>query len=160
MLVVADSSPLIALLQIEHLDVLPKLFGQVLIPPIVAAELTGTKRPEIVKRFFVEPPSWLLVRQPTAVEPIPKLDPGETEAISLALELKADLLLVDERQAHRYAISRSIRTTGTVGILEVAASEKLLDLNKAFDRLKKIDFWIDEAFLDERLRFYHARTGR
>jgi predicted nucleic acid-binding protein len=52
MLVVADSSPLIVLINIEHIDILPRLFGKVVIPPEVSTELTLSNRPEPVRAFI------------------------------------------------------------------------------------------------------------
>ena len=63
MLVVADSSPIIVLVLIGHVGVLPKLFGQVVIPPEVSAELLHPKRPQTVRDFMTDPPAWLLERR-------------------------------------------------------------------------------------------------
>lgn len=90
MLVVGDSSPLIVLVNIGHVDVLPKLFGQVFVPPAVTNELAFSSRPQAVRDFGAVPPAWLHVQRATAIQPIPELHPGETEALSLALELHAD----------------------------------------------------------------------
>src|SRR6478752_105691 len=96
MLVIADASPLVGLVKIGHVDVLAALFGEVIIPPQVAAELASPKRPAEVRAFMASPPPWLSVRAPSRLEAIDDLDPGELEAISLAKELGADLLLIDE----------------------------------------------------------------
>lgn len=80
------------------------------------------------------------------------LHPGELAAISLAQELKADLLLIDESRGRQAAADRQIPFTGTIGVLELAADEKLLDLRDAFERVKKTDFWISHELLEERLK--------
>jgi predicted nucleic acid-binding protein len=85
------------------------------------------------------------------------LHPGEVAAISLALELHADLLLIDEVLGRKAAAARSIRFTGTIGILELAADKGLIDLKEAFERVKKTDFWISHELLDTRLRLYLDR---
>ena len=157
MLVVADSSPLLVLINTEYIDILPKSFGQVVIPPEVSAELEQVKRPQPVRTFISSPPPWLIQRIPSVVEPIPMLHPGEVAAISLALELHADLLLIDEVLGRKAAAARSIRFTGTIGILEQAADKGLLDLKDAFERIKKTDFWISHELLDTRLRLYQER---
>jgi predicted nucleic acid-binding protein len=159
MLVVADSSPLIVLVQIGHIEVLPKLFGQIVIPPAVAAELRSSHRSERVREYFAIGPAWLGIRQPVSVLPIPELHVGEAEALSLAVELHADVLLVDERRAYREAVARHLNAIGTIRVLERAAEEKLLDLKDAFDRVKASDFWISQDLLDERLRI-HLSSGR
>jgi predicted nucleic acid-binding protein len=156
MVVVADSSPIIVLINIGHIGVLPTMFGEVAIPPEVSAELHSVDRPSAVRNFAAQPPAWLVERAPSRIEPIPALHAGELAAISLALELKAELLLIDELSGREAAAARKIPLTGTVGILELAAEKGLLDLQDAFDRLKQTDFWISHELLDQRLRLYLA----
>jgi predicted nucleic acid-binding protein len=156
MLVVADSSPMIVLIIIGHIDVLPKLFRQVIIPPEVSAELLHSNRPQNVRDFMSSRPAWLLERVPAAIESIPSLHAGELAAISLAQELKAELLLIDEVLGRKAAAERLIPFTGTIGVLELAADEGLLDLKDAFARVKNTDFWISNKLLDERLKLYLA----
>lgn len=132
MLVVADTSPFIGLLKIGHVDVLPRLFGSVVIPPQVAAELANAKRPAEVLAFMASPPAWLMVRAPTTLEQIPEIDEGERAAICLARELKADILLIDERTGREAAIARNIRTLRTTALLLNAAKAGVLtDLRTA-----------------------------
>jgi predicted nucleic acid-binding protein len=157
MLVVADSSPLIVLTNIGHLDILPKLFDQVLIPPETASELAQSNRPIAVRGFIRSAPSWLSIKSPAKIHPIPSLQAGETAAIYLAQELRADLLLIDETRGRKAALDRNIPITGTIGVLERAADSQLLDLKDAFDRVKQTDFWISHELLDERLRLHQQR---
>ena len=103
MIVVVDTSPFVALANIGRLDLLPKLFGRVLIPPQVLDELQSSKRPGTVRAFVATPPEWLEVRAPTALEPIPDLHAGETAAISLARECHTELLVIDETQGRKAA---------------------------------------------------------
>jgi len=121
MLVVADSSPLIALINIGHIEILPQLFGTVIIPPTVGAEPRNAKRPQLIRSFMGRLPSWLIERAPKTIESFPLLDAGEVAAISLPLEMKADFLLVDESLGRRTAASRGIHIAGTIGIIEHAA---------------------------------------
>jgi predicted nucleic acid-binding protein len=160
MLVVADSSPLIVLIKIEHVEVLPTLFGTVVIPPEVAAELRRGNRPREVRDFIASPPSWLLQRSPAAIESIPKLHQGELAAISLARELRADLLLIDDRNGRRAAANRHIAVTGTIGVLELSAGRNLIDLRDAFERVKKTDFWVAHDLLDKRLSNFNSGPGK
>ncbi len=158
MLVVADSSPLIVLIQIGEVDILPAVFREVVIPPEVSGELCHSKRPQAVRDFIAFRPAWLLERAPAAVERIPALHAGEVAAISLARELNADLLLIDEVQGRKAAADRHIPFTGTIGVLELAANRGMIDLRGAFSRVKNTDFWISHELLDERLRMYLGRT--
>jgi predicted nucleic acid-binding protein len=154
MLVVADSSPLIVLIQIGHVNALPGLFGQATIPPEVGAELRHPSRPQVVRDFMASRPAWLVERAPSVIEPIPALHAGKLAAISLARELKADLLLIDEMRGRQVAAERHIPFTGTIGVLELAAEQGLLDLEDAFARVKKTDFWVSPELLDQRLSLY------
>lgn len=119
MIVVADSSPLIALINIGHIDVLPSLFGQVIIPPQISVELNVPRRAQAVRDLITMRPKWLVERVPARLQQIPMLHPGEVAAICLAQELKADLLLIDEVRGRRAAANLSIAFTGTVGVLEL-----------------------------------------
>jgi predicted nucleic acid-binding protein len=160
MLVVADSSPLIARISIGHINILPQLFGTVIIPPAVGAELRDVKRPQAIRSFIVRPPTWLIERAPKTIESFPLLDAGEVAAISLAVEMKADLLLIDESLGRQTAAARGIHITGTIGIIERAADQTLLDLKDAFDRIKETDFWISHEILEVRLRLHMERKER
>jgi predicted nucleic acid-binding protein len=117
MLVVADASPLVGLVRIGHADVLPALYGTVVIPPTVAAELKSPRRPAEVLEFMASTPKWLSVQSPSQLQEIEDLDAGELEAISLAKELGADLLLIDEARGREAAIALHIPTARTAAVL-------------------------------------------
>lgn len=152
MLVVADSSPINILIRIELVDLLPRLFGRVLIPPEVKAELSHVRTPHSVRSFALSLPSWIEVRTASQIETIPPLDAGEEAAISLARELHADALLIDERDGRRAAAARRIPIIGTLGLLERAARDALIKLPEAIDRLKATDFRIDPKLIQDALR--------
>ena len=122
MLVVSDTSPLTALLQIGRAELLRQLFVRVIIPPAVQTEL---------QRNHPTLPAWLEV---ATSQTIPagitnaRLDPGETEALALALELHADTVLMDERIGRRIAETLGIHTTGVLGCLVLAKRESHLPL--------------------------------
>jgi predicted nucleic acid-binding protein len=157
MVVVSDSSPLIALVNIGLVELLPSLCGEIFVPPEVMEELRSEHRPELVREFAVSPPRWLVTHAATSVEPIAKLDMGERAAISLASDLHADLLLIDDSRARKAAASRHLAIMGVVGLLERAAQRGLIDLAEAFERLRKTDFWISNELLDERLRTFQQQ---
>src|SRR5215213_2625368 len=118
MIVVADSSPLIVLVTIRHIEVLTTLFREVTIPPEVANELNNDKRSADVRALVANKPGWLTICAPTTIVPIPGLHAGELAAISLARELHADLLLIDETAGRRAASALNIPVAGTIGVLE------------------------------------------
>jgi predicted nucleic acid-binding protein len=157
MTVVADSSPLVVLVNIGHIEVLPTLFQHVVIPPEVALELASPKRPQVVRDFIAAPPPWLELKAATTSERIKGLHSGEAAAIALAEEQRADRVLLDEQQARKTAAERRLRVIGTIGVLEAAAERNLIDLGRAFDRVKQTDFWVTHKFLAERLTQFRER---
>ena len=159
MIVVADSSPLVALVNIKQVEILPRLFGTVLIPPEVHSELLSPRRPPTVRAFAAHLPLWLEVRTPQVVEAIPGLHLGEQAALSLAAETKADLILMDEKAGRRIAAERRLPVAGTVGVLERAAEQQLLNLREVFDLLKNTDFWVSPALLDARLEAFEQNQA-
>ena len=102
--IVADTTPLNYLVLIQATEILPNLYRRVLIPPAVKAELAHTNAPVIVRAWISQPPSWLeAVPLKLPVDStLSHLDAGEGEAISLALELNATLLLMGERDRGKY----------------------------------------------------------
>ena len=128
MIVVSDSTPLISLLKINRLDLLKKLFGDVLIPQAVFDELTDDERFRLEadqireKKFIVVKP----VNNPESTNILKRatgLDQGESEAIVLTDELKADLLLMDEAKGRNISAQMGLRIMGTIGILMAAYEE-------------------------------------
>ena len=157
MIVVSDTSPLnyLVLLGVEH--VLPQLFGEVYIPPAVLTELSRRETPDAVRNFVSQPPDWLQVRSPTTVNADLDLDPGETEAISLSLELRADALLIDDRKGRNASAALGLTTVGTLTVLEAAASKGLLQLPETVAKLQKTNFRASASLLDEALKRDEAR---
>jgi predicted nucleic acid-binding protein len=139
-IVVSNSSPLIALTQIGRLNVLGHLYSEVLIPPTVANEVEPTVR---------KLPDWISVKQlllprnPALVTA--SIGPGEHEVISLGVELHSDRLILDERPARRLAASLGLPVIGTVGLL-LAAKERgfLPKIKPKLDRLVAARFFMDE----------------
>lgn len=119
-LAVSDASPLIALNLIDELKLLQGLFSEVLIPPAVAREVApGVTLPAWVKtRALQQPMSGEILRA--------SLGAGESEAISLAQELRAEWLLLDERAARRLAQGLGLPVAGTLGLLNRAKEKGLL----------------------------------
>lgn len=159
MIVVADTTPLRYLVVIEHEHLLPALYGRVLIPPAVAAELNQENTPWVVRTWLAARPGWLEIRQPTRTLPEIDLDLGEKEAIALAEEVAADLLLMDEWDARREAGRRHLRVAGTLRVLADGASRGLTDLEQSFDRLRQTNFRVSSELL-ESLMEEHRRGKR
>jgi len=152
MIVVADSSPLHYLILIEQVQLLQRLYSEVVIPEEVLSELTRFGAPSRVREWLLVAPSWLRVesvsseRIATVSE---SLDLGERAALALAETLRADLLLIDEAAGRREASRRHIRVTGIVGVLLVGAERGFVDVPNVLARLKSTSFYIDEALLEK-----------
>jgi predicted nucleic acid-binding protein len=160
MLIVADTSPIHYLILIQHDAVLPLLYTQVVIPPAVLGELQDEETPEPVRLRVAHPPAWFEVRAPQqriAATDMPKLGMGEREAIVLAQELRADVLLIDERDGRRAARSRALAVIGTLGVLEKAAAGSLIDLPSALARLQATSFYAPPALFEGALARDAAR---
>jgi predicted nucleic acid-binding protein len=141
-LVVADTSPIFYLLSIGHIDLLPQLFGKVLVPDAVDRELRHPSAPIVVREWVAGLPAWAEV---TPVDPIDdatlqRLGAGERAAITLALSVHADLILIDERKGTTVALGKGFEVTGTLGVLRLAARRGLIDLADAFARLQTNEF--------------------
>jgi predicted nucleic acid-binding protein len=140
--IVADTTPLNYLVLIQGIEILPNLYRKVLIPPVVKAELAYAKTPDAVREWISQPPSWLEVvslKQPVD-SALSHLDAGESEAISLASEVHACLLLMDERDGVSIARQRGLMVIGTLAALDLAALRGLVDLKTMFDRLRGTSF--------------------
>lgn len=144
MIVVSDTTPINHLILVGKIFVLPELLGKVVIPSAVFQELQAEKTPEIVKEFIENLPEWLEVRNSQFLfdEDLDSLDAGEREAIVLAEELKADILLMDEKSGRKIALKRNLPVIGTLGILERAAEKGLLDFAETLQELKTNGFFI------------------
>ena len=127
--VVSDTSPINNLAAIHQLHLLHQLYGTVLIPKAVYQELTDPDFP-VAGAAEVQTFDWIqthTVKDRTLVEALShELDSGEAEAIALAVEVQADLVLVDERRGRLIAARLNLVYTGLLGILVEAKSQSLI----------------------------------
>jgi len=130
-IVISDTSAITNLAAIDQLRLLPLLYEQVIIPEAVYRELVDID-PPVPGSAEVPTATWLavkLIANRGVVERLQseaRLDPGESEAIALALELGADLLLIDERRGRAEANRLGIKITGLLGILVEAKRKNLI----------------------------------
>jgi predicted nucleic acid-binding protein len=120
MIIIADTSPINYLILIGAINILKELFGCVIILPAVFDELQHEKTPREVKAWMTIRPEWLAVRQASRshLSPQKRLGDREREAITLAIELKADAVLMDDRDG---AMARLAQTTFRFPPAEVIA---------------------------------------
>ncbi|HEX4964706.1 MAG TPA: DUF3368 domain-containing protein [Thermoanaerobaculia bacterium] len=145
--VISNTSPLQYLHQLDLLDVLPALYGEVLVPAGVVREIAagrslGVDLPDI------ESIPWLRIREvgnPEVLSLVPDLDVGEREVLALALERPHSLVILDDSLARRFAESLGIDLTGTLGLLLKAKQMKRIDRIQPFlASLESLQFWLDD----------------
>ena len=152
MIVVSDTSPINYLLLIGLLDILPELFGKVIIPSAVYVELCHPAAPQVVGDWVANLPDWVEVRTVSHLDPSLELGAGESEAITLAVLIKADALLIDERKGRKEAVARGLVVSGTLNVIEAAAERGLIDLRQACTLLLQTNFRASTAVIQELLR--------
>ena len=159
MTVISDTTPIISLIKIHRLDLLEKLFGEVLMPDAVFRELTtnesfSSEAEEVKKSAFLKI-SPVQNRQSIAIlQAISGLDDGESEAIVLADEKKSDALIMDERRGRMVAQKLGIMITGTVGVLVQANNEGMITKDEAkscFEFLRRSNIRLSERLVQEAL---------
>jgi predicted nucleic acid-binding protein len=151
--VVSDTSPLRYFIATGCVDLLRQVLGSVTVPVPVLAELTHPSAPLIVRNWCRVLPAWISIRdivQPLDRELAESLDPGEAAAIQLAIEIKADLLLIDERLGRREATLRQVPVIGALGVLKQGFSRGLIvDPMAAVTAMRSDGFRVSRQLLGE-----------
>ena len=159
MLVVSNTSPIANLAFINRLNLLPDQFDRLWIPPAVQAELDHI--PNSAAKASIERASeagWLMSRPVENLRLAAvlgnELDRGEAEAIALAIEMKADLLLMDEREGRVVARQAGLRVRGVLGILlRAKATGKIPSVRTEIEALRnRAGFFIASRLEAEILR--------
>lgn len=150
MIVVADTSVLINLCCINRAELLRLLFQEVYIPSEVENEFRRLAERE--RRFHsLRLPGWVNVRSaaaiPDGVRKNPSLDAGEAAAIALALEMKADAILLDERHGHEAATELGLVVIGLLGVL--LRAKRTGEIKAVAPELARLEqdakFWISDS---------------
>lgn len=141
MIVVCDTSPICYLLLIGEIQLLPQLYGKVLIPQVIQNELANDRSPTVVQAWIIQPPEWLVIQTVDVASDgdLDNLDSGERDAIML-VAIKTDLIIVDDLLARQIASSLDLRVTGLLGVLNEASRQKLIDFSGAIARLQQTTF--------------------
>lgn len=147
MVVVSDTTTICNLFLIDKLWILEKIYGEVIIPTGVHEELESMKnQPSIIE--YIEMNDWIQTKSVsnnslTEILML-TLDKGESQAISLAKELNANLIIIDEVQGRKIAQQMNLKVIGLLGILIQAKQENLIkSVTLIMDELKlKAGFWI------------------
>lgn len=145
---VANTSPIIYLSAINKTDLLKKLFGEIFIPDAVKREILSGGKDTFGFRE-IEGEQWIKTKK---VENelakkclLTDIDDGEAEVIVLAEELKAKVIIMDDRLGRKVARLRGFQVIGTLRVL-IAAKEKgiIAGVKPLVERLKEVGFWISE----------------
>jgi predicted nucleic acid-binding protein len=159
--VVADTSPINYLVQIDAVELLPKVFESITISAAVRAELAHQRTPAVVRAWIAQSAPWLEIRanpESGSHELMrASLDVGERTTIDLADAIEADLILMDDRDGVAFARAQGFAVTGTLGLLDLAAQRGLIDLFEAFARLKATTFYYRQGLLDALLAQHAER---
>lgn len=132
MIIVSDTSLITNLAAIGQLDLLHQLYSRVIIPQAVYNEMVGIDKVvpgavEVQQLSWIQTQTVVNSQQVTEIqENQNNIDLGEAEAIILSLELKADLLLIDERRGRTVATSYGLNVTGLLGVLLQAKKQGLI----------------------------------
>lgn len=147
MIVTSNTSPIMNLAVINQLNIIEQLYGKVIIPEAVSHELSVVV-PEIFNTSTIQTSHWIekrSLKNTLLAESLKlELDSGEAEAVALAVELKATLLLIDERRGRNVASRFGLTYIGLLGIL-VDAKQKgiILSVKPVLDDLiAKAGFWL------------------
>jgi len=157
MIVIADTSPLNYLILIDLPHILHELFREVIVPRAVLTEMESPLAPDKVRQWLARRPEWMIVndiRQEDST--LVHLDAGEREVITLAQELQANLILLDERLGRQEAVQRKFGVTGTLGILDRAGVNGLIDFAAAVAQLSLTNFRISPRFFNILLDRYKS----
>jgi predicted nucleic acid-binding protein len=144
--VIVDTSPLQYLHQLELLDLLPDLYGKILIPESVVREIAaghalGVALPELKTL------RWIEVRRVAGLSVLPlvfDLGAGERDVLALALEAENPLVVLDDALARRVAKRLELAMTGTLGLLlKAKQAGRIARLEPLLDRLEDLHFRLD-----------------
>ncbi|HAK97320.1 MAG TPA: DUF3368 domain-containing protein [Planctomycetes bacterium] len=147
MIVVSDASPMLNLAAIHRLDLLRALYERVAIPETVHAEIAGSAD-DLPGALEFKAADWIEVRRPGDTALVTtlraELHAGEAEAIALAHELRADLILLDERKGRAAAARLNLRVVGLLGVLVEAKHKGLVPALKPLlhELTTRAGFWI------------------
>lgn len=140
--IISDTSCLILLEKIGELDLLHKVFGEILITQ------------EIADEYGLTLPDWIFVQNPIN-QNYPKIleaniDKGEASAIALAVELADCLLIIDDLKGRNLAQALGIKITGTFGIIiEAKLSGRISSVKPYLSKIKQTDFYFSEKLEEQ-----------
>jgi len=149
-ILIADSSALIALAHCDCLEILETLFGEVKVPEAVYQEVIYESKPESekLKQFLSKKIERVNIQDYLIIEGL--LGSGELEAMALYKKLNADWLLIDDEKARKAARFNKIKIIGSLGVLLVAKEKNLIqNIRPYVDRIQSANIYYSEKILTE-----------
>ena len=149
--VVSNTTPIISLLKISKLEILKNLYDEIFIPNAVYEELEAGLNKEYYKDLTQI--NWINIvpiKSKSSHKYFIDLDKGEAEAIILATEIQADLIIIDEKIGRYYANHADLKVTGTLGVLLKAKKEGLIkEIKPILNELIIKGIWISDKLYKE-----------
>jgi predicted nucleic acid-binding protein len=148
--IIGDSSALIALAVVDKLELLEKLYHECYVPQAVYQEVTQIGKPQSQKlKTFLEGKVKVIELQITKLG----LGIGELEAITLCKQLNADVLLIDDERAKKYAIINDVKVIGSLGILIKAKEHGYIsEIKPLLDKIMDSEVYISHKLVAKVLR--------
>ena len=151
-LIVADTGPINYLIQIGQIELLAQLVEKTVLPASVQTELLHDAAPVAVRTWAANPPAWVEIRAAKQTIEAKDISDADREAIALARELSASVLLMDDSQARRCAARLGVVTMGTLGLLEVAAARERISLRLVVEKLRTTSCFLSDELIENALR--------
>lgn len=157
--VVSNTTPIISLLKIGRLEILKDLYKEIYIPQEVFSEIEAGKHKK--NYLNLSEFEWIKIEQIQDRKSIAyflDLDKGEAEAIILATEIEADLILLDEALGRFHAKNTGLKVTGTIGVLIKAKKKGLIsEVKPLIFELREQGIWLSDGLIDRILELTHEQ---
>ncbi len=151
MIVISDNSALSALAEAGLLELLPRMFGVVVIPESIHRECGHPRAPKPLRDWISRPPEWLQIVPDPAdlLTETQGLGPGEAAAITLAwANRKFAKLILDEKRGRRVAEALGLAKTGVLGMIGEAAGLGWLDFEETIERIQQTGFHMNDTVIE------------
>ena len=149
--IVSNTTPLISLMKISQIEILKKIYSEIVIPEAVYKEIEAGKHKEFYRDLSKI--DWIKIqsiKDKHSIDYFLDLDVGEAEAIILATEIGADLIIMDEKLGRLHAKKAGIKVTGTIGVLIKAKEMGLIPkLRPLLLQLTKKNIWISDVLISQ-----------
>lgn len=149
--VVSNTTPIISLLKISKIEILKDLYSEIIIPQAVFDEIEEGKNKAYYQDLSMI--KWIhivKINDRNSIKFFYNLDAGEAEAIVLAKETGAELVIIDEKLGRFYAKQAGLKITGTIGVLIKAKRDGFIkQVKPCLIELTKKDVWISDKLIAE-----------